>query len=603
MAHEIVSSSSIPEMFFRRVEIAPGREALRYKRDGRWIPISWKEYGRNVRCLATALADWVAPGEVACILSENRPEWVYADLAVLSLGGADAGIYPTNPPRDIAYIINDCAAKVVFVSDERQLDKILALRREGEIPGLEKIVTFDPPPSGSDCYHIADLIREGAAGDQEVVDRRIAEVDREALATLIYTSGTTGEPKGVMLTHGNLLSNLEAAEEIVAETGLASELGRTLSFLPLCHSFERTIGHGLSIACGMVMAFAESIEKLVDNLPEVRPTLLVSVPRIYEKVHAAIMEKARSGVQGAIIRWSLDVGGRRALLEREGGTPPLTLKLMDAVASRLFFGKVQAKLGGQLQYAVSGAAPLAPEIMEFLEAIGLVVLEGYGLTETSPILTANTPSRRKIGSVGRPVKGVEIRLDTEEGREGEGEILARGPNIMRGYWNKPEATAEVLQDGWFRTGDIGFVDDEGYLFITDRKKELLKTAGGKYVAPQPIENALKLSPLVDQAVVIGDRRKFVSCLIVPNFEALERHLATPLPDDLSRLDRFPEVRILFQEMVDRVNADRGRWEQIKKFVILPAALSQETGELTPTLKVKRRIVNEKYEEQIDRLYE
>jgi long-chain acyl-CoA synthetase len=404
-----------------------------------------------------------------------------------------------------------------------------------------------------------------------------------------------------MLSHRNLISNTLGASVLVDHLDLEERF--MLSFLPLSHSLERMAGYYVAIHYGFKVAFAESVAKVVDNLVEVRPTLLVSVPRIYEKLHARVMEQASAGLKGKLLLWALGVGKQRSQYLRKQQQVPLLLALQHQVADKLVFSKLHQKLGGRLRYAISGGAPLAPEIAEFLLAIGLYVFEGYGLSETSPVLSANRPGKMKVGSVGLPFPEVEINIVPEPGRDRDGEILARGPNVMLGYYKKPEATAEVLDaEGWFKTGDIGFLDEEGFLHITDRKKELLKTAGGKYVAPQPIENQLKVHPLIEQAVVIGDQRKYCVALIVPKFEPLEKALGRPLPADRSQLNSDPQVRSLLQAAIDEVNRDLGSWEQIKRFAVLPAELTQESGELTPTLKVKRRVIEEKFRRQIDAMY-
>jgi long-chain acyl-CoA synthetase len=404
-----------------------------------------------------------------------------------------------------------------------------------------------------------------------------------------------------MLSHWNMVSNTIGTDEVIAKVQLEEKV--MLSFLPLSHSLERTAGYYAAVYNGFTVAFAESVAKLVDNMGEVSPTMLVSVPRIYEKLYAKVMEGATSGLKRTLILWSLAVGKEHAGYRLAGRPVPLFLAIKYAIANALVFSKLHVKLGGRLKYAISGGAPLAVEIANFLQAIGLNVYEGYGLSETAPVLCANKPGQVKVGSVGTPWPDVQIKIAPEPDRENDGEILAKGPNIMQGYYNKPEATKEVFtEDGWFKTGDIGYVDSDGFLFITDRKKELIKTAGGKYVAPQPIENQLKVHALVEQVVVIGDRRKYCVALIVPAFEALENKLEKRLPTDRSELNDDPQVRSLYQQAIDEVNRDLGRWEQIKRFHLLPAEMTQETGELTPTLKLKRRVIDEKYKNIIDSMY-
>ncbi len=590
----------IPEIFFNRTSESGSEEAVLHKKDGKWISVSWKEYEGRVRDLARAISDWVQPGDVVCIMGENRMEWCVTDLAVLSLGGVVAPIYPSNPPKDVAYILNDCEAKLLFVSSQHQLDKLVELKKEEKVPKLERVVVFEDVPKTADWVSTLGEVYPRNPTAVDPIPERMAAIRPEDLATLIYTSGTTGEPKGVMLSHRNIVSNVLGARAVFDNVDLS--VRRMLSFLPLSHSLERTVGYYAAVAFGFTVAFAESIPKLIDNLSEVRPTMLISVPRIYEKIHAKVMGGAKSGVKGALVHWALGVGSRHAKLLDQGKSIPFFLGLQHSLASKLVFSKLHEKFGGRLKYAISGGAALAKEIGEFLTAIGLTVFEGYGLTETSPILCANIPGAARIGTVGKPWPGVEIKIAPEPGRERDGEILAKGPNIMMGYYKKPEITAETIDsDGWLHTGDIGYIDNDGFLHITDRKKDLIKTAGGKYVAPQPIESKLKLSPLIDQAIVIGEKRKYCVGLIAPNFESLEEILGS-LPEDRAKLNDDPRVRALFQPIVDEVNKDLGRWEQLKKFHVLPHELSQETGELTPTLKVKRRVVDDKYKELIDAMY-
>jgi long-chain acyl-CoA synthetase len=592
---------TIAEMFFSRAHASATEEALLYKREGRWQPITWQEYETAVREVARGIADWIEPREIVAILSENRPEWCFADLATLALGAASAPIYPTNPPKDIAYILNDSGARLLFLSTTEQLAKIRALRAEDKIPKLEHVVIFDDVPVEEDWVVTMSALRRRGADRADPVATRSGSVQPTDLATLIYTSGTTGEPKGVMLSHANLVSNTLGAHVLIDHLDLPDRL--MLSFLPLSHSFERTAGYYVAIHFGFRVAFAESLAKLIGNMREVRPTLVVSVPRIYEKLYSRVMESAQAGLKRRLLLWALRIGKQRAAYVLERKPVPGALAARYAIATRLVFSKIHRSLGGRLRYAISGGAPLAPEIADFLNAIGLTVFEGYGLSETAPVLAANRPDAMRVGTVGPAWPGVEIKIAAEPDREDDGEIVVRGPSVMLGYYNKPAATAEVLDEqGWLRTGDIGFVDGEGFLHITDRKKELLKTTGGKYVAPQPIENRLKVHPLIEQAVLVGDGRRYCVALIVPSFESLKAALGKPLPEDLDELNNDPQVRSLIQTAVDEVNADLGSWEQIKRFYLLPRELSQETGELTPSLKVKRRVVEDKFQRAIDTMY-
>jgi long-chain acyl-CoA synthetase len=595
---------TIPELFFFAVRERADADALRTKEDGEWKAVTYAQWGEVVRTLAAAMADWIEPGDTICLVAENRREWTYVDLAAQSLAGILAPIYPTSPPKDVAYIINDAAAKVVVVSSQDQLDRVLALKADGEIDRVERIVVMDDVPSpGDGVQTLAQLLAEGKGKDSSVVDERCKTLDPEAMASLIYTSGTTGNPKGVMLSHRNFISNVHAGFNRVGEEKFRDTM--FLSFLPLSHSLERTCGYYMALRVGGTISYAESIEKLVQNLGEVKPTVLISVPRIYEKVYASVLANASSGIKKVIFDWALGVGRAKAFADAENKPVPLYAKMCYPLAYKLVFSKLNEKLGGRLEFTVSGGAPLSKEIAIFLKAAGLTVLEGYGLTETAPILTINGPEWTRFGAVGQALEDIELKIDPEPDaeREGEGEIMARGPNVMLGYYNKPDATAEVLDgDGWFRTGDIGYIDDDGFVFITDRKKELLKTSGGKYVAPAPIENQLKLSPVIEQACVIGNRRKFCTALLFPDVAALASRLGTELPADTAKLADMPEVLSALETEIKKANEGLGKWESIKKFAILPRELSVEDGELTPTLKMKRRKIDEHFKDLIDGLY-
>ena len=595
---------TIPELFFWTAKERGEADALRTKVDGVWTALSYEDWARKVRVLAAALTEWVQPGDTVCLLAENRKEWTFVDLAVQSLAGILAPIYPTSPPKDVAYIINDAGAKTLFLDTAAQLERVLQLRDEGQLDVLERIVVFDvESPDGEGVVSLASLLDKGKDLDDSVVDERVATLDPDAMATLIYTSGTTGDPKGVMLTHRNFISNVHAGFNRVGEDKFRDTM--FLSFLPLSHSLERTCGYYMALRVGGTISYAESIEKLVQNLGEVRPTVLISVPRIYEKVYAKVLSNASSGFKKVVFDWAMGVGQAKAFAEAERRPVPLYAKLFYPLAYKLVFSKLHNTLGGRLEFTVSGGAPLSKEIAIFLKAAGLTVLEGYGLTETAPILTINGPHWTRFGAVGQVLEDIEVKIEPEPDveREGEGEILARGPNIMLGYYHKDAATAEVMEEGgWFHTGDIGYIDDDGFLYITDRKKELLKTSGGKYVAPAPIENALKLSPLIEQACVIGNRRKFCSALICPDPLALSARLGKELPEDTSMLSDMPDVREVLKAEVDRANQGLGKWEMIKTFAILPRPLGIDEGELTPTLKMKRRVIDEHFEDLIDGLY-
>ena len=570
-------------------------------RDGTVDGISSKELFERIRDLALGFGSLgITTGDRVAIMSESRPEWVMSDMALLALGAAVVPIYPTLSGTQARYILEDAGAKLAIVSTKLQLDKLQEVRHL--LPMLEAVVVMETGLTGASVMSLDEVGARGHArmtgewGAGKEFQARVRAVEPSQLATIIYTSGTTGEPKGVMLTHANLMSNLFAARDVLQLT--SDDIA--LSFLPLSHAFERMASF-LYLLTGTTMIFAESFDTIGRDIGLVRPTMVTGVPRVYEKMQARIMEKAAAvpGVKGALFKWGLNVATRKARAQLRGkNAGPLT-GVQANLADRLVFSKVRDGVGGRLRYVVSGSAPLPVAVLEFFTAIGLPIIEGYGLTETAPILTVNPPGSLRAGSVGMAVRDVEIRIADD------GEILARGANIMSGYYNKPAATAEVLRDGWFHTGDIGGFDKEGYLSITDRKKDLIVTSGGKKIAPQPIESTLKRSPLVGEAVVLGDRRNFAAALIIPDFAALERRLkdlGKPPSDSREELVQREDVKGLYDEIVDGLNRELSQHERIKKFALLPREFSIDTGELTPTLKVKRKVVEDKYKQLIESLY-
>ena len=558
----------------------------------------WFERLRDVSLGLTAVG--VGVGDRVAIMSESRPEWLLADLAILMAGGVTVPIYPTLSAPQARYILQDCGARLAIVSTAEQLDKIQRVRHE--LPHLEAILMFAPDATtAASVLSFASVAERGHA--RMVAEWGIARQFRDAaravrpeqLATIIYTSGTTGEPKGVLLTHGNLIANLlagQAALEVTSED-------IALSFLPLSHGFERMVSY-IYLANGVTIVFAESMETIRRDMLTVRPTVMTGVPRVYEKFQANILGGGASLPQPrkTIFKWGLKVAAARARAQMRGRSIGPVLALELALAERLVFSKVRQSVGGRLRCLVSGSAPLPVSVAEFFYGLGLPITEGYGLTETAPILTVNPQGALRIGTVGRAIQGVEIRIADD------GEILARGPNVMSGYHNKPEATAEVLRDGWFHTGDVGTLDADGYLRITDRKKDLLVTSGGKKIAPQPIEAILKRSPLVGEAVVLGDRQKFAAALIVPEFSALERRLkdlGRP-PADRDALVTRSDVVALYEEIVEALNRELSQFERIKKIRLLPREFTIESGELTPTLKVKRKVVEQNWRADIEAIY-
>jgi long-chain acyl-CoA synthetase len=592
--------TTLVELF--RHAVSRERNLLNYKKDGYWRRVSSRELESQVRAVAMGLhALDVKVGDRVGILSENRVEWTLADLGVINCGALDAPIYATQSPKQVAYILNDAGVEVLFISNQAQYDRV----RDALVncPKLRVIISFDPivAPAAS-VMSFDDLLARGRAADHEepgLYETMREIVTPESLATLIYTSGTTGDPKGVMLTHANLVSNTLANFQ-------NSELNEgevALTFLPFSHILERTTIY-MYLYAGVSVHYAESVETVARDMVEVRPHFMTSVPRLFEKVQARAMEKAeeKGERRAAIARWAVDVAKQWGKAASEGRNAGVVLNLKHKVADALVYSKLREALGGRIRALVSGGAPLAPELAWFFYGAGMPIYQGYGLTESSPVIACNTPRANRLGSVGKPIPGVRVRIAED------GEILASGPNVMRGYYNRPAETGEALEidaEGrvWLRTGDVGHLDADGYLFITDRKKDLIKTSGGKYVAPQPIENAIKRSQYVNQVVVIGDGRKFPAALIVPQMEALRSYARRQgIVVEESELIKRQEIIDLIEKEVESLTADLSQYEKIKAVLLLPRELTVEGGELTPTLKVKRRVVVEMNKGQIDRLY-
>jgi long-chain acyl-CoA synthetase len=579
------------------------RDLLCEKRDGAWRQIGARTLAAEVRAAALGLYSLgVRAGDHAGLLSENRLEWTIADLATLNCAAADVPIYATQAPKQVAYILQDAGVEVLFISSPAQYERV----REAlaSLPRLRAIISFDRVATSDErVIDWAELLRRGRAADErepgvyETVRRSVKPGD---LATLIYTSGTTGEPKGVMLTHRNLVSNVLAN----CRTLRLEESDVVLSFLPLSHIFERTAFY-LYLYRRVSIYYAESVDLVAQNMAEVRPHYMTSVPRLFEKVYAKTLERAEAAgkAKALIVRWAARVAIAWAAEESRGRRLSWWLNLKRRLAVKLVFSKWRAAMGGRIRHFISGGAPLSAELAHIFYGAGLPILQGYGLTESSPVIAANTPAANRLGSVGRPVPGVTVRIAED------GEVLCSGPNVMLGYYNKPEATAEALEldrDGriWLHTGDVGYLDEDGFLFITDRKKDLIKTSGGKYIAPQPIENAIKRSRFVNQVVVIGDERKFPAALIVPNMDALRSYAARTgiAYADAAELLRHPRIIDLFERQVDKFTPDLAHFEKVKAIALLAGEFTVESGELTPTLKVKRRVVAEKHQALIDRLY-
>jgi len=594
-----MTKGTLTHLFFTSVDRYTDRRpaALRAKIGGAWRAITHQELAQRVVAASVGLRELgIRPGDRVSILSETRPEWAIADYACLCARAADVPIYPTLTAKQTEFILKDSGAVGVFCSTAEQVAKALGIK--DHLPALRHVIAFEPEAKRAGVLTLAELEARGqaAAAKYPRVREEALAVSPDAIATLIYTSGTTGDPKGVILTHNNLWSNVQAALQVMPLT----DEDECLAMLPLSHVYERMVDYTLMHA-GVIINYAESFDKVGPNLQEVRPTIVLSVPRLYEKVYARVLENALSGsaLKRKIFFWAKRAGDDWATLTLDQRPIPAGLALKHRIADRLVFAKLRGRTGGRIRFFISGSAPLSPEIAKFFFSAGLPVLEGYGLTETSPVLTLNPLTRPKIGSVGPVVPGVQLKIASD------GEILAKGPNVMQGYYNQPEATAEVIDaEGWFHTGDIGELDADGYLKITDRKKDLIKTAGGKYIAPQPIENQVKLNKFVANAVLLGDKRKFSIILVVPNYEALEPWATGEGVSFGSRreLVALPAVQQKMEAEVNSRLGDLARFERPKKVVLLEQDFTIESGELTPTLKVKRRVVEKNYQPVIDRAY-
>ncbi len=590
---------SIPDMCYKQAERNKGKVIIRHKKEGKWIDVTWDQNKDSAESLACGLIKLgIKPQEKVCILSENRNEWYNSDIAIQSAGAVTVPIYATNTPDQVAYIVNNSDAVGIILSTEQQYNKVAMKKKD--MPNLRYVISMDKLNDKPGVLWFYDVAVSGKPADlRQELDKRLKNINPGDLATIIYTSGTTGDPKGVMLTQSNLLSITDTAYDSFKDE-LTEEV--MLSFLPLSHGYARIADFYVPLyhAKG-VQAIAESIDKVADNLKEIKPTMFVSVPRVYEKVYGKIISQVESDkpMKRKIFYWAVSVGSAAAPYLMENKPLPLFLSLKYKLAGILVFKKIKEAVGGRLKFAISGGAPLSKELGEFFFALGIKIVEGYGLTETSAIFMANPPKKVKFGTVGKPFKGYELKIARD------GEILLKGANIMKGYYKNPEATKEVLdKDGWLSSGDIGFIDKEGYLHITDRKKDLIVTAGGKNIAPQPIENKLKMNMYIDEAVMIGDKRPYCVALIVPSFEMLKdvaKKEGISYSDE-KELIEHPRVKELIEEALNEVNSGFAKYETIKKFALIPQLFSQETGELTPTIKVKRGAVEKKYKAVIDELY-
>ncbi|MGH3655056.1 MAG: AMP-dependent synthetase/ligase [Micromonosporaceae bacterium] len=590
---------NVARMFTARVAQTPDRPAYQYPLGDGWETVTWAQTGERVRHLAAGLvALGVAPEQRVAIASTTRYEWILADLAIMCAGAATTTVYPTTMADDVAYILGDSESRVVFAEDDTQIAKLAEHR--AKLPELSKVVTLDGTPDGDWVISLDDLAALGAehlSREPDLIERRIADTGPDSLATLIYTSGTTGRPKGVRLAHSCWTYQGVAVR---AQNVLTADDVQFL-WLPMAHVFGKTL-LSIQLDIGFVTAVDGRVPKIVDNLAAVRPTFMGAAPRIFEKAHGRIVTMAHDegGPKAKIFDWAFKVGIEVSRRRRAGQSVPVLLAAQHAVADTLVFSKIRARFGGRVRFFISGAAALSKELAEWFHAAGVLVLEGYGLTETSAGSCLNRPTNFKFGTVGPPFPGTEIKIAED------GEVLIKGPGVMQGYHKLPEQTAETLAaDGWFHTGDIGEVDDDGFLRITDRKKDLFKTSGGKYVAPQNIEGQFKaICPYASQIIVHGTARNFCTAIITLDPDSIgqwaENHDLGGKP--YSEIVTSPQAREMVQGYVDELNAKLNRWETIKKFVILEQDLSVEGGEITPSLKVKRKAVEDKYRDRLDALY-
>jgi long-chain acyl-CoA synthetase len=598
-----MSIATLNDIFFAAVERNLDRMML-YREGGEWRPVSAREFGQRVARTARALSAWgIRGGDRIAILSENRPEWPIADLASLLLGAVTVPLYTTLTAEQTAFALRDSGCRAIFVSSDQQLRKVLSVLHETRI---EKVVVMDSVEFTGDLAPFADrslpMKQLEESGTEELgseLEARARSIGPDELATIVYTSGTTGQSKGAMLTHGNIVSNIQCSLlGFDMRPGLVS-----ISFLPLCHITARHLDFAM-LNHGVTLAYCPFIERLPAALLEVRPTIFVAVPRVYEKIYAQAEQKAK-GVRRAIYDWALAIGQTHKP-EILAGQIPKTHSWR--LANKLVFSKIRQGMGGQVETFISGGAPLGRELAEWYATVGIRIHEGYGLTETSPVIALNTPINHRIGTVGKIMPNLEVRIAED------GEILVRGPSVFKGYWNRPKETKAAFvdgqsvdgrnADGWFKTGDIGNIDADGYLSVTDRKKDLIKTSGGKFIAPQPIENSLKLNPLVGVAAIVGDKRKFVFVIISPNFAALEVWARENEITFSSRADLVanPKVQALYDGIVEGVNQNLARFEKLKRVMLVADEFTADNGILTPTLKLRRRVVEDRYRRQIDELY-
>jgi long-chain acyl-CoA synthetase len=603
MSIATLNLTTLNDIFFASIERNLDRMML-YREDGKWSPVSSREFGQRVLRTARALHDWgIRRGDRIAILSENRPEWPIADMASLLLGAVTVPLYTTLTAEQYAFLLRDSGCRAIFLSSEQHLRKLLPILSSTPI---EKIIVMDSleftgelAAFAAQCVTMQQLASDGPGELGSELEARAKSIGSDDLATIVYTSGTTGASKGAMLTHGNIASNI-----LCSLLGFDMRPGLvSISFLPLCHITARHLDFAM-LYHGVTLAYCPFMERLPATLLEVRPTIFVAVPRVYEKIYAQAQQKAR-GVKRAIFDWALTIGRTYKPEILAGQTPKAH---SWRLANKLVFSKIREGMGGKVETFISGGAPLGRELAEWYAEVGIRIHEGYGLTETSPVIALNNPLSHRIGTVGKILPNLNVIIAED------GEIVVRGPSVFRGYWNRPEETRNAFLDGelvdgqvrngWFKTGDIGNIDSDGYLSVTDRKKDLIKTSGGKFIAPQPIENSLKLNPLVGIAAILGDKRKFAAVIISPNFAALEKWAQSQEITFSSRDELVANLKVqaLYESIVEGVNENLARFERLKRVMLVPDEFSPDNGALTPTLKLRRRVIEERYRKQIDELY-
>lgn len=594
---------TITQLFFQITKefgIGKERPVLKYKFDTEYSGVTYDELFSTTERFANGLASLeVERGDKVAIIAENRPEWVYSDMAILGLGAIDVPLYPISTSETIEFILNNSESVGIVVSNKFQLNKVLKIR--DKCKSLQFIVLMNNEDVTEDqgVYSFERVLKKGDNFKRENpnhFEESANLCNENDLCTIIYTSGTTGEPKGVMLTHKNIVSNIKAAHEIFN----IDENDIFLSLLPLCHIFERMAGYYTAFSCGGMICYAESIEKVAQNMTEIKPTIMTAVPRLFERIYSRIKRnvESQSPKKQKIFNWALVVGRAYMDAKKSRDGVPIGLSIKHVLADKLVFKKLRAITGGNLRFFISGGAALARDLGLFFESVGILVIEGYGLTESSPVISSNRLNDYKFGSVGKPMPGVEVKIAQD------GEILASGPNIMQGYYKNKKETEETLKDGWLHTGDIGVFDAEGFLIITDRKKHLFKTSGGKYIAPTPIENMFLASKYIDQFVLIGDRRMFLSALIVPDFEALKEYADAnriQYKDPMELVEK-KQIYELLEKELGQFQKNLANFERVRKFKVLGKPFSIEDGEMTPSLKIKRKVVEERYSHLIEEMY-